>query len=77
VSASTGLDDVKKRMVAIRITYRISVGKPEGKKSLMSPKHRWKNDMMDLKEVGHEVVYWIQVTWFFYSCLSLWSIGHP
>jgi hypothetical protein len=47
------VDDVEKRMVAIRSAFKILVVKPEGKKSIMNPKRRWKNHMMDLKDMGH------------------------
>jgi hypothetical protein len=33
--------------------YRILVGKPEGRRLLGRPRHRWENNiMMDLQEVG-------------------------
>jgi hypothetical protein len=33
--------------------YSVSVGKPEGKKPLGRPRHRWEdNNKMDLQEVG-------------------------
>jgi len=33
--------------------YRVLVGKPEGKRPLQKPRHRWEeNIMMDLQEVG-------------------------
>jgi hypothetical protein len=33
--------------------YRISVGRPEGKRSLGRPRHRWEDNIkMDFKEVG-------------------------
>jgi hypothetical protein len=36
-----------------RDVYRILVGKPEGKRPLVSPLHRWKNNIkMDLQELG-------------------------
>ena len=36
-----------------RSVYRVLVGKPEGKRSLASPRHRWKdNILMDLQEMG-------------------------
>jgi hypothetical protein len=36
-----------------RNTYRILVGKPEGKKPLGRPRHRWVNNItMDLREIG-------------------------
>ena len=36
-----------------RGAYRILVGKPEGKRPLGIPRHRWEDDMkVDLKELG-------------------------
>jgi hypothetical protein len=36
-----------------RNAYRILVGKPEGKRSLGRPRHRWLDDIkMDLREIG-------------------------
>jgi hypothetical protein len=40
-------------MVENRNAYRILVGKPEGKRPLGRPKHRWENNIrMDLREIG-------------------------
>jgi hypothetical protein len=40
--------------------YRLLVGKPEGKRPLGRPRHRWiDNIKMDLLEVGLSVVDWI------------------
>jgi hypothetical protein len=36
-----------------RVAYRILVGRPEGRRPLGRPKHRWEDDItMDLQEVG-------------------------
>jgi hypothetical protein len=36
-----------------RNAYRILVGKPQGKRPLGRPRHRWLNNItMDLKEIG-------------------------
>jgi len=36
-----------------RGAYRVLVGKPEGKRPLGRPRHRWENNIkMDLQEVG-------------------------
>jgi hypothetical protein len=40
--------------------YRVLVGKPEGKRLLGRPRHRWEdNIMMDLQEVGWGCEDWI------------------
>jgi hypothetical protein len=40
--------------------YRLLVGKPEGKRPLGSPRHRWiHNIKMNLLETGLSVVDWI------------------
>jgi hypothetical protein len=42
--------------------YKIVVGKPEGKRSLGRPKHRWLNNIkMNLGETGRGVVDWIDL----------------
>jgi hypothetical protein len=39
-----------------RDVYRVVVGKPEGKRPLERPRHRWEDYIkMDLQEVGHGV----------------------
>ena len=41
------------RMGEKRIVYRVLVGKPEGKRPLGRPRHRWEDTIkMDLQEVG-------------------------
>jgi hypothetical protein len=41
------------RMAETRNAYRILVGKPEGKRSLVRPKHRWVDNIkMDIREIG-------------------------
>jgi hypothetical protein len=48
------------RMGEKRNVYRSLVGKPEGKRSLGRPKHRWMDNIkMDLLEIGLSVVAWI------------------
>jgi hypothetical protein len=43
-----------------RGAYRDLVGKPEGKKTLGRPRHRWVGNIgMDLQEVGCDYVDWI------------------
>jgi len=44
------------------VAYRISVGKPEGKRPLGRPKHRWEDDIkMDVQEVGWRA--WTGLIW--------------
>ena len=41
------------RMVEGRVVHRVLVGKPEGKRPLGRPRHRWEDNIkMDLQEVG-------------------------
>jgi len=41
------------RMGEERVVYRVLVGKPEGKRPLGRPRHRWVDNIrMDLQEVG-------------------------
>jgi hypothetical protein len=43
-------------------TYRILVGKPEGKRPAGRPRRRWLDNVkMDLREIGWEVVDWIDL----------------
>ena len=45
-----------------RGVYRVSVGKPEGKRSLGRPRHRWEDNIkMDLQEVGCGGMDWIEL----------------
>jgi hypothetical protein len=45
-----------------RCIYRVLVGKPEGKRSLGRPRHRWEGNIkMDLLEVGCGV--WTGLSW--------------
>jgi len=45
-----------------RSIYRFSVGKPEGKRPLGSPRHRWENNIkIDLQEVGCGGMDWIKL----------------
>jgi len=42
--------------------YRVLVGKPEGKRLLGRPRHRWENNnKMDLQEVGCGGMDWIEL----------------
>jgi hypothetical protein len=50
------------RMGEERKVYKVSVGKPEGKRPLGRPRHRWENGIsMDLREIGWESVDWIHL----------------
>jgi hypothetical protein len=50
------------RMGEERKVYRVLVGKPEGKRLLGRPRHRWENGIrMDLKEMGWGTVEWINL----------------
>jgi hypothetical protein len=42
-----------------RNAYRLLVGKPEGKRPLGRPRHRWVDIKMDLLEIGLVSVGWI------------------
>jgi hypothetical protein len=43
-----------------RNAYRILVGKPEGKRPLGRPRHRWEDSTrMDLREIGWGGIDWI------------------
>ena len=43
-----------------RVTYRVLVGKPEGKRPLGRPRRRWVDNIrMDLQEMGCGYVDWI------------------
>jgi hypothetical protein len=42
--------------------YNMLVGKPEGKRSLGRPGHRWEdNTVIDFREIGWETVDWIHL----------------
>jgi hypothetical protein len=45
-----------------RNVYKVMMGKPEGKKPLERPGHRWEYRIrMDLREIGWGNVEWIQL----------------
>jgi hypothetical protein len=45
-----------------RGVYKVLVGKPEGNKPHVRPRHRWEeNIMMNLHEVGYEGMDWIEL----------------
>jgi hypothetical protein len=42
--------------------YRVLMGKPEGKRPLGRPRHRWEDGIrMDFREIGWGSVNWIQL----------------
>jgi hypothetical protein len=46
-----------------RHVYRVLVGKPEGKKPLERPRHRWEDGIkIDLREIGWGSAEWIHLT---------------
>jgi hypothetical protein len=46
-----------------RNPYRILVGKPEGKRPLGRPRHRWvPNIKIDLRQIGWDGTDWIDLT---------------
>jgi hypothetical protein len=48
-----------------RNAYRILVGKPEGKRPLGRPRHRWVDNIkMDLREIGWDGMVWTGSIWF-------------
>jgi hypothetical protein len=50
------------RMVEGRNVYRVLVRKPEGKRPLERPRHRWEDGIkMDLREIGWGGVEWIHL----------------
>ena len=50
------------RMVEGRGVHRVLVGKPEGKRPLGRPRHRWEGNIrMDLQEVGGGGGEWMEL----------------
>jgi len=50
------------RMGERRCVYRVLVGKPQGKRPLGRPRHRWEDNIkMDLQEVGCGGMDWIEL----------------
>jgi hypothetical protein len=45
-----------------RNIYNNLIGKPEGKRQLERPLHRWEDNIMDLWEIGWKCVDWINLT---------------
>jgi hypothetical protein len=49
-------------MGEVRGAYKILVGRPEGRRPLGRPMHRWEDNIkMDLQEVGWEGVVWMDM----------------
>jgi hypothetical protein len=45
-----------------RCVYRVLVGRPEGKRPLGRPRHRWEDNIkMDLRDIGIDEANWIQL----------------
>jgi hypothetical protein len=50
------------RMGEGRGVYSILVGRPEGKRPLGRPRHRWEDNIkLDLRETGSDVANWIRL----------------
>jgi hypothetical protein len=50
------------RMGEVRDAYNILVGRPEGRRPLVRPRHRWEDNIeMDLREIGFGDVDWIHL----------------
>ena len=49
------------RMGEGRGVYRVLVGKPEGRRPLGRPRHRWEDIRMDFREVGCGYVDWMEL----------------
>jgi hypothetical protein len=63
-----------------RGVYRVLVGKPEGKRPLGRPRHRWEDNIkLNLREVEIDGANWIQLAWdrvqwwaFVNTVINLW-----
>jgi len=61
-SRRIGWEEHVERMGDGRGVYRVLLGKPEGKRPLGRPRHRWESNIkMDLQEVGHGSMDWIKL----------------
>ena len=50
------------RMEERRSVHKVLVGKPEGKRPLVRPRHRWEDNIkMDLQEVGRGCGDWMKL----------------
>jgi hypothetical protein len=69
------------RMADGRDVYRVLVGRPEGKRPLERPRHKWEDIIkMDLREIGIDEANWIRlaqdrVRWraFVNTVVNLWA----
>jgi hypothetical protein len=66
------------RMGVGRGVYRVSVGRPEGKRPLGRPRRRWEDNIkLDLREIGIDGANWIQLAqdrvqwWAFVTVMNL------
>jgi hypothetical protein len=60
------------RMGKMRNAYKILVGKPEGKKPLRRPMHKWEDNVKrDPREIGLENVKWIHLVKYWYKWWAL------
>jgi hypothetical protein len=60
------------RMGERRGVYRFMVGKPEGKRPLGRPRHRWEDNIkMDLQAVGCGGIDWIELAQYRDRCWTL------
>jgi hypothetical protein len=51
-------------MGEVRGAYNILVGRPEGRRPLGRPRHRWEDNIkMDLRKIGFGDVDWIHLAW--------------
>jgi hypothetical protein len=54
-----------------RGVYRVLVGRPEGKRPLGKPRHRWEDNIkMDLREIGIDGANWIYLA---YDRVQWWA----
>jgi hypothetical protein len=55
-----------------RNEYRVSVGKPGGKRPLGIPRHNWEDNIKtDLREIGGDAMDWIDLTQDRYNWVAL------
>jgi hypothetical protein len=51
-------------MGEVRGAYNILVGRPEGRRPLERPRHKWEDNIkMDLREIRFGDVDWIHLAW--------------